>query len=84
MNIFLCLLPHIIDVVLNVSGICRRPSGVDGRGQVVRGIPPQGLLAARNSSPGVVRAWGGRGIMGVPEQVNVKSVLERERQKQAL
>lgn len=58
---------YIIDIVLNVSGICGGPSRV-GRGrQVMWGILPEGLFASRNTGAWVVQSWCRRGIMGIPQ-----------------
>lgn len=66
---------HIIDVVLDVSGVSGGPPGVDGGGQVMRGVPPERLLASWKTRRRVVGARGGGGVVGIPQQVDVKGVL---------
>lgn len=66
---------HIIDVVLDVSGVSGGPPGVDGGGQVMRGVPPERLLASWKTWRRVAGARGGGGVVGVPQQVDVKGVL---------
>lgn len=66
---------HITDVVLDVSGVSGGPPGVNGGGQVMRGIPPEWLLASRKARHRVVGAQGGGVVMGIPQQVDVKGVL---------
>lgn len=70
---------HIIDIILNVSRICRRSPWVGGGRQVVWGIPPEGLLASRNTWIEGPRC--GRCIMRIPQQVNVKGILQRDEEK---
>lgn len=72
---------HIIDVVLDVRGICRRPPWVGGRGQVMGGIPPEGLFATRKARRRVVGARGGGNVMGIPQQVYVKGILQGDRKR---
>lgn len=72
---------HIIDVVLNVSGVRRRPPWVGRWGQVMRGILPEGLLASRKTRRRVVGARGRRCIMGIPQQVYIKRILQSERKR---
>lgn len=69
---------HIIDVVLNVSGICWRPPWVGGGRQVVGGILPEGLLASRNTRHWTVGPRGRRSIEGIPQQVDVKGILQAD------
>lgn len=66
---------HITDVVLDVSGVSGGPPGVDGGGQVMRGVPPEWLLASWKARHRVVGARAGGVIMGVPQQVDVEGVL---------
>lgn len=73
---------HIVDVVLDVGGICRTPAGVGGGGQVLRGVLPQGLLASRNTGARVEGPRVVGCIVGVPQQVDVKGVLQGEARKQ--
>lgn len=73
---------HIIDVVLDVSRICRRPAWVDGGRQVVRGVLSKGLLASRgNSGPRVKGPRCGGCVMRIPQQVDIKGILHGERKK---
>lgn len=72
---------YIIDVVLDVSGICRGPPWVGRRGQVMRGILPEGLLASRNTRSRVVGPRGRRCIVWIPQQVDVKGVLQGEKKR---
>lgn len=82
--IFVVEASHIIDVVLDVSGICRRPPWVDRGGQVMWGILPEGLLASRNTRPWVVGSRGWRCIMGIPQHVDVKGILQGENKVQRI
>lgn len=72
---------HIINVVLNVSGIRRRPPWVSRWGQIMRCILPEGLLASRKTRRWVVGAWGRRCIMGIPQQVYIKGILQDHRKR---
>lgn len=70
---------HVIDVVLDVCGIRRRPPWVGGRGQIVRRVPPEGLFSVRKPRRRVVRARGGRNIVWVPQQVDTEGILRVDR-----
>lgn len=73
---------HVINVVLDISRICRRPPWVGGRWKVMWGVLSKGLLPSRrNSRPWVKGPRGGGCIMGIPQQVNIKGVLHCERKK---
>lgn len=70
---------HVIDVVLDVSGICRGPPWVGGRGQIMGCIPPEGLFSMREARWGVVGARSGGNIVWVPQQVDIKGILRVDR-----
>lgn len=75
---------YVVDVVLNVRGVCGAPPGVGGGGQVVRGVLPEGLFASRNSRRGVVASRRRRCIARIPQQVDVEGVLQGETRTRGL